>query len=242
MNDNNKEEPFLLSDYQMHQVRKLTKQLEDIRDNIRAKNNWTETVLAAFNYPMQECHKFVYHVSGFNLKRIYDILFGRGLVNSKDRGIFYNITEYLYYTDAYSIFKLGKVRDKRHVSYFHMRSFYLSDQLNGIARHDATGVPMWGPQGQYKRRFGFIPLSVTYEIDTRGFEEGINVYGDPTHVTVGQGTIESVDGLQDFARYVPQNRIPSKYIRLKAISFVFPWSYPILGKMIHKVIWRRKSD
>lgn len=239
---NNQEEPFLLSDYQMYEIKKLTKQLEEIRDNIRAKNNCAETFLAAFVAPMEEYHKFVYHVSGFSLKRMYDILFGRGLVNSKDRGIFYNITEYLYYTDAYSIFKLGKVRDKRHVSYFHMRSFYLCDQLRGIARHDATGIPMWCSKGQYKRRFGFIPLNVTYEIDTRGFEKGIKVYGDPTRVTVGHGSIESVDGLSDFARYVPQNRIPSKYIRLKAVSFVFPWFYPIFGTMIHKVLWRRKSD
>lgn len=230
MSDNNKEEPFLLSDYQMYQIRKLTKQLEEIRDTIRARNNWAETVLAAFGAPMEEYHKFVYHVSGFNLKRMYDILFGRGLVNSEDRGIFYNTTEYLNYTDAYGIFKLGKIKYKRHVSYFHMRSFYLCDQLDGI--------PIWCNKGQYRRRFGFIPLSVTYEIDTRGFEG--KVFGDSSYVT-GQGIIESVDGGTSYARYVPQNRIPSKYIRLKAISFVFPWFYPIFGTMIHKVLWRRKE-
>lgn len=232
MSDNNQEEPFLLSDYQMYQIRKLTKQLEEIRDTIRAKNNFAETVLGAFNAPMEEYHKLVYHVSGFNLKRMYDILFGTGLVNSKDRGIFYNTTEYLNYTDAYGIFKLGKIKYKRHVSYFHMRSFYLCDQLNGI--------PIWCNKGQYRRRFGFIPLSVTYEIDTRGFEEGINVFCDSSYVTIGQGFITSTDGIE-FARYIPQERIPSKYIRLKAISFVFPWFYPVFGIMIHKVLWRRKE-
>lgn len=230
MNDNNKEEPFLLSDYQMYQIRKLTKQLEDIRDTIRARNNWAETVLAAFNAPMVEYHKFVYHVSGFNLKRMYDILFGRGLVEGEGRGIFYNTTEYLNYTDAYGIFKLGKIKYKRHVSYFHMKSFYFCDQLNGNLI-----------KGQYSRRFGFIPLSVTYEIDTRGFEEGKKVFGDSAFVFVGHGSIESVDGGTSYARYVPQNRISSKYIRLKAISFVFPWFYPIFGTMIHKVLWRRKE-
>ena len=240
MNDN-KKELLPLSDYQMHQIRKLSKQLEDISDTIREKNNFAETVLGAFNEPMEEYHKFVYHVSGFNLKRMYDILFGIGLVNSKDRGIFYNITEYLYYTTPYSIIKLGKSKYKKHVSYFHMRSFYLCDQLRGIACHDSTGDPMWCSKGQYKRRFGFIPLNVTYEIDTRGFEDVTKVYADPTRITVGYGTIKSVDGLSDFARYVPQNRIPSKYIRLKAISFAFPWFYPLFGTMIHKVLWRRKD-
>lgn len=229
MEDNNKE-PFLLSPYQMYQIEKLTKQLEEIRDTIRARNNWAETVLAASNAPMEEYHKFVYHVSGFNLKRMYDILFGRGLVNSEGRGIFYNTTEYLNYTDGYGIFKLGKIKYKRHVSYFHMRSFYLCDQLDGI--------PIWCNKGQYRRRFGFIPLSVTYEIDTRGFEG--KVFGDSSYVT-GNGIIESVDGGTSYARYVLRNRIPPKYIRLKAISFVFPWFYPIFGTMIHKVLWRRKE-
>lgn len=229
MEDNNNKEPFLLSPYQMYEIEKLTKQLEEISDTIRARNNWAETVLAAFGAPMEEYHKFVYHVSGFNLKRMYDILFGRGLVESEGRGIFYNTTEYLNYTDAYGIFKLGKIKYKRHVSYFHMRSFYLCDQLNGNLM-----------KGQYSRRFGFIPLSVTYEIDTRGFEEGKKVFGDSAYVT-GNGIIESVDGGTSYARYVPQNRISSKYIRLKAISFVFPWFYPISGIMIHKVLWRRKE-
>lgn len=223
MEDNNNKEPFLLSQYQMYEIEKLTKQLEEIRDTIRARNNWAETVLAAFNAPMEEYHKFVYHVSGFNLKRMYDILFGRGLVNSEGRGIFYNTTEYLNYTDGYGIFKLGKIKYKRHVSYFHMRSFYILDQLI---------------KGQYSRRFGFIPLSVTYEIDTRSFEG--KVFGDSAYDT-GNGIIESVDGGTTYARYVLQNRIPSKYIRLKAISFVFPWFYPIFGIMIHKVLWRRKE-
>ena len=227
MEDNNNKEPFLLSQYQMYEIEKLTKQLEEIRDTIRARNNWAETVLAAFNAPMEEYHKFVYHVSGFNLKRMYDILFGRGLVNSEGRGIFYNTTEYLNYMDAYGIFKLGKIKYKRHVSYFHMISFYLCDQLNGN--------PI---KGQYSRRFGFIPLSVTYEIDTRSFEG--KVFGDSAYDT-GNGIIESVDGGTTYARYVLQNRIPSKYIRLKAISFVFPWFYPIFGTMIHKVLWRRKE-
>ena len=242
MEDNNKK-PFLLSPYQMYEIEKLTKQLEEIRKTIKERNNQIETILGAFNEPMEEYHKFVYHVSGFKLKQMHDILFGTGLVNSKDRGIFYNITEYLDYTDAYSIFKLGKIKNRRHVSCTHMRSFYLCDQLRGIARHDITGDPMWCSKGQYKRRFGFIPLNVTYEIDTRGFEEGIKVYADPTHVTVGCGTtIKSTDGLPDYARYVPQNIIPSKYIRLKAISFVFPWLWPIFGygALFHKVLWRRK--
>lgn len=232
MSDNNKEEPFLLSPYQMYEIEKLTKEIEEIHKTIKARNNGAETVLAAFGAPMEEYHKFVYHVSGFNLKRMYDILFGRGIVCSGDRGIFYNTTEYLNYTDAYGIFKLGKIKYKRHVSYFHMRSFYLCDQLNGI--------PIWYNKGQYRRRFGFIPLNVTYEIDTRGFEEGIKVFGDSSYVT-GRGIIEPVDGGTSYARYVSQNRIPSKYIRLKAISFVFPWFYPIFGTMIHKVLWRRKE-
>ena len=240
MSDTNEEKP-LFTPYDLAVLDALTEKLQEATQKLRDRNKVFDTILGAFNYPMPERHKFVYHVSGFNLKRMYDVLFGRGLVNSKDRGIFYNITEYLYYTDAYRIFKLGKVRDKRHVSYFHMRSFYLCDQLRGIARHDATGDPMWCSKGQYKRRFGLIPLNVTYEIDTRGFEDVTKVYADPTRVTIGHGIIKSVDGLSDFARYVPQNRIPSKYIRLKAISFVFPWFYPIFGTMIHRVLWRRKE-
>lgn len=227
---NNQEEPFLLSPYQMAEIKRLTNELQAVRDRIRQRNNWAETVLAAFGAPMEEYHKFVYHVSGFNLKRMYDILFGRGLENIEGRGIFYNTTEYLNCTDAYGIFKLGKIKYKRHVSYFHMQGFYLCDQLNGI--------PIWCNKGQYRRRFGFIPLSVTYEIDTRGFEG--KVFGDSAYVT-GQGIIESVDGGKSYVRYVSQNRIPSKYIRLKAISFVFPWFYPIFGTMIHKVLWRRKE-
>lgn len=231
---NNQEEPFLLSDYQMYEIKKLTKQLEEIRDTIRARNNFCNKILYAFGnpYSIEETHEKVYHVSGFSLKRMYDILFGRGLVNSEGRGIFYNTTEYLNYTDAYGIFKLGQIKYKRHVSYFHMSSFYLCDQLYGI--------PIWCNKGQYRRRFGFIPLSVTYEIDTRGFEEGIKVFDDSSYVT-GQGIIEPVDGGTTYARYASINRIPSKYIRLKAISFVFPWVYPILGIMIHKVLWRRKE-
>ena len=240
MEDNNKE-PFLLSPYQMYEIEKLTKQLKDIHATVKERNTQIETILGAFNAPMEEHRKFVYHVSGFKLKQMYDILFGRGIVWSRDRGVFYNTTEYLNYTSAYGIFKLGKTKYKRHVSDFHMRSFYLCDQLRGIARHDATGDPMWCSKGQYKRRFGFIPLNVTYEIDTRGFEKGKKVYEDPTHVTIGQGIIKSTDG-GEFARYIPQERIPSKYIRLKAISFVFPWLWPIFGygALFHKVLWRRK--
>ena len=175
---------------------------------------------------------------------MYDILFGKGLKwgNKKDKGIFYNTSEFVDYMDAYSIFRLGKVKDRRHVSYFHMQSFYLCDQLRGIARHENTGDPMWCSKGQYRKRFGLIPLNVTYEIDTQGFEEGAMVYEDPTHGYTGAGSITAEDGLWNFARYIPQERIPSKYIRLKAISFAFPWLWPIFGDaaLFHKVLWRRK--
>ena len=243
MSDNNKEEPFLLSDYQMYEIKKLTKQLEEIRDTIRERNNFYDSILGAFKCPIKETRKHVYHVSCFNLKVMYDILFGKGLKwgNRKDKGIFYNTSEFVDYMDAYSIFKLGKIKDRRHVSYFHMRSFYLCDKLSGIARHEATGEPAWFGKDGYKKRFGLIPLNVTYEIDTQGFEEGAMVYEDPTRVYVGAGSITAEDGLPTFARYIPQERIPSKYIRLKAISFVFPWFYPIFGTMIHKVLWRRKE-
>lgn len=241
---NTKEEPFLLSPYQMAEIERLTEELQAVTDRVRQRNQLFETILGAFNEPMKETRKYVYHVSGFKLKAMFDILFGKGLKwgNREDNGIFYNTTEYLNYMDAYGIFKLGKTTYQKHVSYFHMVSFYLCDKLRGIARFDNTDIPVWCSKGQYKRRYGYIPLNVTYEIDTRGFEEGKKVYEDPTHITVGRGSITASDGLPGFARYIPQERIPSKYIRLKAISFVFPWLYPIFGHygFIHKVLWRRK--
>ena len=243
MKDNNKK-PFLFSPQEMKELRILTEKVQALTQRSRARRNLIDSILGAFKYPIKETRKYVYHVSGFNLKVMYDILFGKGLKwgNKKDKGIFYNTSEFVDYMDAYSIFKLGKVKDRRHVSYFHMQSFYLCDQLRGIARHENTGDPMWCSKGQYRKRFGLIPLNVTYEIDTQGFEEGAMVYEDPTHVYTGAGSITAEDGLWTFARYIPQERIPSKYIRLKAISFAFPWLWPIFGDaaLFHKVLWRRK--
>ena len=77
---NNQEEPFLLSDYQMYQIRKLTKLTKQLEDIIREKNNFSNKILHAFGnpYPIEETHKKVYHVSGFRPIRMCEILFGKG--------------------------------------------------------------------------------------------------------------------------------------------------------------------
>ena len=84
----------------------------------------------------------------------------------------------------------------------------------------------------YLRRVGYVPLVVVYEVDTVGFNEA-EVYIDPEYA---YPPIDDNGEEYSMLRYVQQDSIQSKYIRLKAITFALP----IFGW--YKVLWRRKSD
>ena len=228
MEDNNKE-PFLLSDYQVYQIRKLTKQLEEIRKTIKERNNQIETILGAFNEPMEEYHKFVYHVSGFKPIQMYKILFSQGLKWGRHKGFYYNTTEYGYRRVTLIGLARGYKPKKKHISELHAEGFWCA----------RSPIKVWvGPFWfriptfmRYIKRFGVLPLNVTYEIDTNGFEKN-EVYHDRGYA--GPPTDEN--GEETTFRYIPQLCIKPQYIRLKAITFALP----MFGW--YKVIWRRKSD
>ena len=228
MSDNNQEEPFLLSDYQMYQIRKLTKQLEDIRDTIRSKNNFCNKILGAFGYPIKETHKKVYHVSGFKPIQMYKILFSQGLEWIKHRGIYYNTTEYGYRKLTLIGVARGYKPKKEHISELHAEGFWRARSPKKV-----WVGPFWfriPTFMRYIKRFGVLPLNVTYEIDVNGFEKD-EVYHDIGYAT--PPTDEN--GEETTFRYIPQLCIKPQYIRLKAITFALP----MFGW--YKVIWRRKD-
>lgn len=227
---NNQEEPFLLSDYQMYEIKKLTKQLEDIRDTIRAKNNFCNRILYAFGnpYPIEETHKKVYHVSGFKPIQMYKILFSQGLKWGRHKGIYYNTTEYGYRRVTLIGLARGYKPKKEHISELHAEGFWRARSPKKV-----WVGPFWfriPTFMRYIKRFGVLPLNVTYEIDTNGFEKN-EVYYDrgyanpPTDENGGNTTF----------RYIPQLCIKSQYIRLKAITLALPMFD------IYKVLWRRKE-
>lgn len=231
MSDNNKEEPFLLSDYQMYQIRKLTKQLEEIRDTIRAKNNFCNRILHAFGnpYPIEETHEKVFHVSGFKPIQMYKILFSGGLRWIKHKGIYYGATEFAFNQLSLLGYARGVKARRRHVSEIIVEDFF--DMHSRLVHW--VGVNWFSfPTLGYLRRFGHVPLVVTYEIDTEGFNEDAEVYKDAEYV---YPPIDDNGEEYSMLRYVQQDCIPSKYIRLKAITFALP----IFG--IYKVLWRRKD-
>lgn len=221
---NNQEEPFLLSDYQMYEIKKLTKQLEEIRKTIKARNNFINYILHVFQnpYPIDETHEKVYHVSGFRPLIMFKILFGDGLKWMRGKGIFYNTTEFCLRHLTLRGHIRGAKRPREHVSVTHARAFY---------RKGSTLFK--APSLRYLRRFGRVPLIVTYEINTVGFRGGAKVYDDIVYIK--PPTDDNGEEYSIF-RYVQQDSIPSKYIRLKAITFALP----IFGW--YKVLWRRKSD
>ena len=220
MEDNNKE-PFLLSPYQMYEIEKLTKQLEEIRDTVRARNNFRNYILHVFQnpYPIEETHEKVYHVSGFIPLRMCKILLGEGLKWMRGKGIYYNTTEYcIRHLTLHGVIT-GAKRPREHVSVTHARAFY---------RKGSTLFK--APSLRYLRRFGRVPLIVTYEINTVGFK-GAKVYDDIVYIN--PPTDDNGEEYSIF-RYVQQDCIPSPFIKLKAI----PLALPIFG--IYKVLWRRK--
>lgn len=230
MSDNNKEEPFLLSDYQMYQIRKLTKQLEDIRDTIRERNNFCNKILYAFGnpYPIEETHEKVFHVSGFKPLRMFKILFGEGLRWVRHKGIYYNTTEFACKQLTLFAHARGMRQRKRHISVIHAQSFY--DTRHWI-KHQVGPLRFITPSFGYLRRFGLVPLVVTYEIDTKIFGNS-KVYVDAMY----ENTPTDDNGEEySIFRYVQQDCIPSQYIKLKAITFALP----IFGW--YKVLWRRKD-
>lgn len=231
MNDNNKKEPFLLSPYQLHEIEKLTKQLEDIRDTIRVRNNFYNMVLHAFPnpYPIEETHKKVYHVSGFKPLRMFKILFGEGLRWVRHKGIYYNTTEFAYNQLSLVGYARGVKARRRHVSEIVVEDFF--DTHSRVVHW--IGVNWFRlPTLGYLRRFGYLPLVVVYEVDTVGFNEA-EVYIDPEYA---YPPIDDNGEEYSIFRYVQQECIPSPFIRLKAITFALP----MFG--IYKVLWRRKSD
>lgn len=231
MEDNNKE-PFLLSPYQMYEIEKLTKQLEEIRDTIRARNNFYNRILYAFGnpYPIEETNEKVYHVSGFRPLRMCKILLGKGLKWMRGKGIYYNTTEYcIRHLTLFGV-ATGTKRPREHVSITHAKSFY--DANTRFWKKRWIG-PIWFkiPSFAYFRRFGLVPLIITYEIDTTSFGDS-NVYID----TSFKGYIPTDDNGEEYSifRYVQQECILSPFIKLKAITLALP----IFG--IYKVLWRRK--
>ena len=94
--------------------------------------------------------------------------------------------------------------------------------------------PIWFrlPHLNYFKRFGLLPLAVTYEIDAKKGFETDEVYVDKTYDPLFLPYNEN--GETTIPRYVKQNCIPSQYIRLKAITFALP----MFG--LYKVLWRRK--
>lgn len=231
MSDNNKEEPFLLSDYQMYEIKKLTKQLEEMSERIKAKNNFCNRILYAFKnpYPIKETNKKVYHVSGFKPIQMFKILFSGGLRWVKHKGIYYNSTEFGYCHVSLLAHAKGIKPKRRHVSIIHAKSFHITRLLG--KKHWIGPIWFRFPSFGYLRRFGVLPLNVTYEIDTKGFGDS-EVYVDATYEN--PPTDDNGDEYTIF-RYVKQDCIPPQYIRLKAITFALP----IFG--IYKVLWRRKD-
>lgn len=229
MEDNNKE-PFLLSPYQMYQIEKLTKQLEEIRNTIRARNNFYNRILHAFGnpYPIEETHKKVYHVSGFKPLRMWKILFGEGLRRVRHKGIYYNTTEFAYNQLSLVGYAIGVKARRRHISEIIVEDFFdMHSRLVHWVGVNWFRLPTFG----YLRRFGHVPLVVTYEIDTLGFNETAEVYKDAEYV---YPPIDDNGEKYSIFRYVQQECIPSPFIRLKAITFALP----IFG--IYKALWRRK--
>lgn len=229
MSDNNKEEPFLLSDYQMYQIRKLTKQLEDILDTTRAKNNFCNRILHAFvnPYPIEETHEKVYHVSGFKPIQMYKILFSEGLKWGRDKGIYYNTEEYGYRPVTLIGMARGYKPKKEHVSELHSKENWLAPSLKIF-----WIGPFWFRVPRfmlYLKKYGILPLNVTYEIDTYGLRN--ESYEDENCMLLPHDNGEEYS----IFRYVQQECIPSPFIRLKAITFALP----IFG--IYKVLWRRKD-
>ena len=230
MSDNNKEEPFLLSDYQMYQIRKLTKQLEEIHDTIRARNNFYNRILHAFGnpYPIEETHKKVYHVSGFRPLSMCKILFGEGLRWVRHKGVYYNTTEFAYNQLSLVGYAIGVKAWRRHVSEIIVEDFFdMHSRLVHWVGVNWFRLPTFG----YLRRFGHVPLVVTYEIDTVGFNETAEVYNDPEYV---YPPIDDNGEEYSIFRYVQQDCILSPFIKLKAITLALPMF------KIYKVLWRRK--
>lgn len=223
---NTKEEPFLLSPYQMAEVERLTEELQAVRDRVRERNNFFNVALGAFGYPIKETHEKVYHVSGFKPLLMYKVLFGEGLKWKKDKGIYYNTTEYAYRQMSLIGSARGLRSKKRHISELHAEGFYLA---TFYTKHWLGNIWFRIPLYGYLKRFGLLPLNATYEISTKGFETD-DVYHDNTYET--PPTDEN--GEETTFRYIPQRCIPSQYIRLKAVTFVLP----MFG--LYKVLWRRK--
>lgn len=229
MEDNNKE-PFLLSPCQMYQIEKLTKQLEEIRETIRARNNFCNKILHAFGnpYPIEETHEKVYHVSGFRPLRMCKILFGEGLRWVRHKGIYYNTTEFACNQLSLVGYARGVKARRRHISEAITEDFfYTHNRLVHWIGVDWFRVPTFG----YLRRFGHVPLVVTYEIYTVGFNEDAEVYKDPEYT---YPPIDDNGEEYSIFRYVQQDCIPSPFIRLKAITLALPMF------KIYKVLWRRK--
>lgn len=227
---NNQEEPFLLSDYQMYEIKKLTKQLEDIRKTIKARNNFINYILHVFQnpYPIDETHEKVYHVSGFRPLSMCKILFGEGLRWVRHKGIYYNTTEFAYRQLTLFAHAIGMRQRRRHISVIHAQSFY--DTRHWI-KHKVGPIRFITPSFGYLKRFGLLPLVVTYEIDTISFGNS-KVYVDATY----ENTPTDDNGEEySIFRYVQQECIPSPFIRLKAITMALP----MFG--IYKVLWRRKD-
>lgn len=230
MEDNNNKEPFLLSQYQIYEIEKLTKQLEEIRDTIRARSNFCNKILHAFGnpYPIEETHEKVYHVSGFRPLRMCKILFGEGLRWVRHKGIYYNTTEFAYNQLSLVGCARGVKVRRRHISETITEDFfYTHNRLVHWIGVDWFRVPTFG----YLRRFGHVPLVVMYEIDTVGFNETAEVYKDPEYV---YPPIDDNGEEYSIFRYVQQDCIPSPFIRLKAITLALPMF------KIYKVLWRRK--
>lgn len=229
MEDNNKE-PFLLSPYQMYEIEKLTKQLEEIRNTIRARNNFHNRILYAFGnpYPIEETHEKVYHVSGFRPLSMCKILFGEGLKWIYHEGIYYSTTEFCTMRLSLREQITGKKRQREHISITHALSFY---NTRTFGKKHWIG-PIWFRFSKfgYLKRFGLVPLVVTYEINTISFK-GSEVYTDTVYIDT-----PTDDNGEEYSifRYVQQKCIPSPFIKLKAITLALP----IFG--IYKVLWRRK--
>ena len=220
MSDNNKEEPFLLSPYQMAEIKRLTKELQAVTDRVRQRNNLFNMIMHAFKnpYPIEETHEKVYHVSGFKPFAMFDILFGKGLKWRKRHGIYYNTTEYAISGNK-----------RYHISDLHALGMYFTklESIHWVGLF-FFNIPSFG----YLRRFGLLPFNVTYEIDVlNGFNKDAEVYIDNAYETPAID-----DNGEEFSiyRYVVQSCIPSQYIRLKAITLALP----MFGYT--KVIWRRK--
>ena len=180
-------------------------------------------------YPIEETHKKVYLVSGFNPLRMFKILFGEGLKWGRHKGIYYGTTEFAYNQLSLVGHARGLKPRRRHISKILLEDFFSThNRLVHWVGVNWLRLPTLG----YLRRFGLVPLVVTYEIDTVGFNEA-EVYIDPEYV---YPPIDDNGEEYSMLRYVVQDCIPSPFIRLKAITLALP----MFG--IYKVIWRRKSD